>query len=209
MKIVKQNDPGATKIAAEILKNDGIICFATETVYALACNGSSDIAVAKLYKVKQRDLKKPVAVFVKNLATAKKFFHFNKIEEAIAKKFMPGMITMVLKKKTTAKQKIKVSLLLNNNDQNLALRIPDHQFCLELLNEFDGIIAATSANLSNQPAAVDFTQSLQYFQNKIDLIIDGGVCVHKIASTVLKVGDGIKIIRPGVITKNQLESCKD
>ncbi|MES2677322.1 MAG: L-threonylcarbamoyladenylate synthase [Pseudomonadota bacterium] len=207
MQILQQNDPSAAKIAAEILRNNGIICFATETVYALACDASSDIAVAALYKIKQRDLKKPIAVFVQDLKTAKEFLNFSQAEEAIAKKFMPGMISLVLQKKNLIQQKIKISSLLNNNDKNLALRIPDHQFCLELLNEFKGIIAATSANPSNQAAATDFEQAQKYFLNKIDLIIDGGVCLHKIASTVLKVEDGIKIIRSGLITKNQLELC--
>jgi L-threonylcarbamoyladenylate synthase len=211
--ILKQSDPSASKISAKILKNNGIICFATETVYALACNASSDLAVAKLYQIKQRDLKKPVAIFVKNLATAKQLLRFNKDEETIAEKFMPGMITLILQKITNADQKNNVSSLLNNNDQNLGLRIPDHKFCQELLNEFDGIIAATSANSSGQPAATDFTKSLQYFKKKIDLIIDGGVCAHKIASTVLRIEDGVQIIRSGLITKNQLEEslriCKN
>ncbi len=206
MIILKQSDTDVFKIAAEILRNDGVICFATETVYALACNGSSDLAVAKLYKIKKRNLKKPIAVFVKDLLVAKEFLHFNKTEDAIAKKFMPGMITLVLKKKPIEEQKIKVSLLLNNNDQNLGLRIPDHKFCLELLNEFNGVIAATSANLSDQEASVSFEGAMQYFQNKVDLIIDGGICANKISSTVLKIEDGIKIIRSGLITKNQLEN---
>jgi L-threonylcarbamoyladenylate synthase len=206
MIILNQNNKEAASIASEILKNDGVICFATETVYALACNAESDIAVSKLYKIKKRDLQKPIAVFVKNLTTAKKFLNLNKTEVAIAKKFMPGMITLVLKKKAETRQKIKLSKLLNCNDQNLGIRIPDHKFCQKLLNEFKGVIAATSTNQSSEPAAIDFAQALKYFENKIDLIIDGGICTHKIASTVLKIENGIQIIRPGLITKSQLEN---
>ncbi len=209
-KILTETNPDAIKIAAEILKNDGVICFATETVYAIACDASSDLAVRKLYEIKKRDPKKPIAVFTSDLKTAKEFLEFNSIEESIAKKFMPGMVTIILNKKSNPNQKIKVSKLLNNNDQSLGLRIPNHKFCLELLNEFQGIIAATSANISASEAAINFEQTLNYFQNKVDLIIDGGICTHKMASTVLRIEDDkIKIIRPGLIEKNQLELCSN
>jgi L-threonylcarbamoyladenylate synthase len=205
MIIIKEKDPNATKIAAEILRNNGIICFATETVYALACNAISDEAVLKLYKTKKRDLDKPISIFVKNQKMAEKFLFFNEAEKKISKNFMPGMITLVLKKKETDLPELKISSLLSNGE-NIGLRIPNHKFCLELLNEFGGIIAATSANPSEKMPAINFDQAKEYFNNKIDLIIDGGICAHKMASTVLEVDGGIKIIRSGAISKNQLEN---
>ncbi|MFT5703295.1 MAG: L-threonylcarbamoyladenylate synthase [Rickettsiales bacterium] len=201
--ILKESDPKALKMASEILKNDGIVCFATETVYAVACNAGSDLASKRLYEIKNRDPKKPIAVFVKNLTEVKRIFYLSKEEETIAKNFMPGMITLILKKKKIDKKMI--SSVLNNDDQNLGIRIPNHKFCLKLLNEFDGIIAATSANPSQKDPAINFFLATKYFMNKVDLIIDGGVCDHKIASTVLKVEGGIQVIREGLVTKNQLE----
>lgn len=207
MKVLKESDKLATKLAVQVLNNDGIICFATETVYALACNAASDAAVQKLYQLKKRDENKPIAIFASNLKTAKKILKFNKAEEKIAEKFMPGMITLILKQQALKKQKIKVSKLLNNKDKTLGLRIPNHEFCLKLLLEFNGIIAATSANTSSEPAATDFEQANKYFKNKIDLMIDGGICHHKIASTIIKIENKkIKIIREGLITKKQLDN---
>jgi L-threonylcarbamoyladenylate synthase len=210
-KILKESDESAIKVAIEILKNDGIICFATETVYAISCNASSDIAVAKLYQLKKREEDKPIAVFVSDIKTAKKFLEFNDLEEKISKKFMPGMITMILKQKPNQISKIKPSLLLNKGKKNLGLRIPDHAFCLKLLSEFGGIIAASSANESFKDPAIDFASAKKYFAGKVDLIIDGGICSHKIASTILKIeNDKIKIVREGLIGKNQLEKlCKN
>ncbi|MFT6076852.1 MAG: L-threonylcarbamoyladenylate synthase [Myxococcota bacterium] len=202
---IKESDPQASQIATKILKNDGIICFATETVYALACNAASDIAVSKIYKIKERDSKKPIAVFVKDQKIAEKFLHFNEKEKKLSNHFMPGMITLILRKKDSDVSELKVSPLLSK-DENLGLRIPDHKFCLDLLNKFDGIIAATSANPSNQDPAINFIQAKKYFNNKVDLIIDGGICIHKMASTVLKVEKKINIIRSGAITKNQLDN---
>lgn len=205
MKILKESDKSAIKIAIDILNNDGIICFATETVYAIACNAASDQAVLNLYKIKERDKNKPIAIFAPSLENAKNFLVFNELEEKIAKKFMPGMITLILKKKPTKDCSIKISKFLNQEAEDLGLRIPNHKFCLELLSRFDGIIAATSANISNQDAATDCDMVKKYFAEKVDLLIDGGVCVHKIASTVLKVVDkNIKIIRKGLIDENSI-----
>jgi L-threonylcarbamoyladenylate synthase len=203
MKVIKEQSANATKIAAQALKNNQIICFATETVYALACDASSDIAVARLYEIKKRDTKKPIAVFVKDLAAAQKLLSFNATEKKIAANFMPGMITLVLNKKDGT----NISPLLNNNENSLGLRIPNHQFCLELLAAFDGTIAATSANISDQKEATSFLEAAEYFEDKIDLIIDGGICQHKIASTVLRCENNqINILRQGLITKNQINN---
>ena len=185
MKIITQQLTNAAEIASGALKNNQVICFATETVYALACNASSDIAVARLYEIKKRNLKKPIAVFARDLELAEKFLNFNDIEKKIAKNFMPGMITLVLNKKADS----NISPLLNNNENSLGLRIPNHQFSLKLLATFNGAIAATSANISDQKEATSFLEAEEYFKDKIDLIIDGGVCQHKIASTVLRVDD--------------------
>lgn len=210
-KILKESDKSAVKTVIEVLKNDGIVCFATETVYALACDASSDIAVAKLYELKKREENKPIAVFVSDIKTAKKFLEFNDLEEQIAKKFMPGMITLILKQKQNKRSKSKPSLLLNKGGKDLGLRIPNHQFCLKLLSKFGGIIAASSTNISGEDPAIDFKTAKKYFSESVDLIIDGGVCSHKIASTILKIENGkIKIVREGLIDKNQLEKiCKN
>ncbi len=203
MLVIKEKSKNAAEIAASALKNHQVICFATETVYALACDASSDLAVARLYEIKKRDAKKPIAVFIKDLETAKKFLNFNALESKITQNFMPGMITLILEKKPNS----SVSPLLNNNQNTLGLRIPNHKFCLELLANFDGIIAATSANISDQKEATNYSQAANYFENKIDLIIDGGDCQHKMASTVLRViDDQIEILRQGPITKNQLNN---
>ncbi|MFT6220410.1 MAG: tRNA threonylcarbamoyl adenosine modification protein (Sua5/YciO/YrdC/YwlC family) [Rickettsiales bacterium] len=195
MIIIKESNPKAVSTAIEALKNDGVICFATETIYALSCNAFSDKAVKKLYEIKKRDTSKPIAIFANNLDMAKRFLHFNEIEERVARKFMPGMITLILNKISNT----KLSNYLNVDD-NLGLRIPDHQFCLKLLTKFNQPIAATSANFSKQ--------ALNFCDNKVDLIIDGGICEHKIASTVLRVENGIKIVRKGLITQRELNLCK-
>jgi len=190
--------------AVQILKNGGVISFATETVYALACDASNDKAIQRIYQLKNRSQNKPIAILVKNLSTAKKFLLINKIEEKIAKKFMPGPLTIIVKKKAAA----NLSPLLNNGADEIGFRIPDDDFSLKLLKKFNGIIAATSANISDQNPAINNLEVENIFGKKIDLIIDGGTCKDKVASTVIMVTKNhqIKIIRKGLIKKQQLEN---
>ncbi len=203
-KLLKNSVETATKALFE----NQVICFATETVYALACNAQSDLAVSRLYEIKKRNPNKPLGIFVKNLTLAEEFLNFNQVERKIAKNFMPGMITLVLERKKIANQNITISSLINNQEDNLGLRIPNHDFCLKLLESFNGVVAATSANISQEKPATSFIQAKNYFKDQINLIIDGGECKNKIASTVLRVKNNqIIILREGLITKDQIKSC--
>lgn len=205
MIIINEDNPAAVQIAVQKLKAGEIICFATETVYALACDATNDLAVGKLYQLKGRDAKKPIAVFAKDLAVAENFLQFSDVEKKLAQRLMPGAITLILQKRASS-----ISKLLNNNSAELGLRIPDHKFSLNLLNAFDGIIAATSANITNEAAAINCAQVKNYFGEKIDLIIDGGTCLNKIASTVLKIdGKNAKILRPGAVLEQQIKKTID
>jgi len=190
------------KKACKILNEGGVICFATETVYALACDATNDQAVAKLYAIKKRDKKKPIAIFAQNIEQAQEFLHFDPAEKALAQNFMPGALTLILQKKCDA---VKISPFLNEDDKNIGLRIPNHQFSLALLENFNKPIAATSANLSSLPPAVNFEEAQKKFANKANLIIDGGECAHKIASTVVKIDDDLQILREGALPAKKLK----
>ena len=76
MLVVKEGDPDALNIACDFLCAGKIISFATDTVYGLAADATNHAAIATLYRIKNRDEKKPIAIFVKDLTTAKKIFYF-------------------------------------------------------------------------------------------------------------------------------------
>ena len=203
MKIIKETDSGSILETIKILKSGGIVSFATETVYALACDARNDIAVKKLYKIKQRQTSKPISLIVKNLATIRKNFILSREEEIVANKFMPGAITLILQKKDNVNN---LSSLMNEGSNIFGVRIPNHPFTLLLLNEFNFMIAATSCNISNQKPAISTLDVINYFNEEIDLLIDGGTCAEKIASTVVKINNKqhVEILREGLITKNQI-----
>jgi len=198
--IINQKDPNSILQAVKILNSGGVIAFATDTIYGIACDANNEKAVKKLYKLKKRDEEKAIAVFVKDLDMAKKIAIFDDLSLKIANKFLPGALTLILPKKDNN----KISNLVNKNNQYIGIRIPNHEFSLKLLEKFSGILAVTSANIADQKPAENILQIQQYFLDDIDLIIDAGVLENK-SSTIVKVNnDKIQILREGLITQEEI-----
>ncbi|NBV06355.1 MAG: threonylcarbamoyl-AMP synthase [Proteobacteria bacterium] len=203
MKIIAQNNPQSIDLACKFLRSGKAISFATDTVYGIGVDACNEKAVELLYLLKKRDPKKPIAIFVKDIATAKDIFDFDETAEKISKKFLPGSLTLVLKQKSQTK--IKIAKNLNLDAENfLGFRIVDCDFVKKLIAAFDGVLAVTSANPSGLEPASKATEVEKYFVNSdLDLIIDGGNLTPKNISTVVKVaGKKIEILRHGAILES-------
>lgn len=208
MQIIKESDLNAVDLACDFLRAGKIIAFATDTVYGLAVDASNFEAVESLYKIKNRDEKKPIAIFVKDLAAAKKIFLFDETSDKLAAKFLPGSLTLVLEKKSTIVPELASNLNQNNN-KFLGFRIIDNDFIQNLLQKFNGILAVTSANKSTEKAARSAAEVEKYFKfSHLDLLIDGGFSKQETASTVVKIADGkIIILRNGLTNITDYENC--
>ncbi len=200
MLVVKEDDPNALTLACRYLNAGRIIAFATDTTYGLAVDAAHFAAIESLYKIKKRDEKKPFAIFVKTLATAKKIFFFDETAEKIARKFFPGKLTMVLKKRPESALIIAANLN-KNNDEFLGFRILNHKFTRSLLRKFDGILAVTSANISNEESARSPEQVEKYFAySELGLLIFGETFKKSAHSTVVKISDNqLTILRHGAL----------
>lgn len=205
MKIISENNPNAVNLACEALKNGEVIAFATDTVYGIACDAANESAVKKLYDIKKRDEKKPIAIFVKSLAMAEEIFLFDDLSKKIAQNFLPGSITLVLQKKINSS--IKLAANLNPQDDSLGFRIVDRKFISELMSNFAGVLAVSSANLSNQNPALTAKDVEKYFLNStLKLIVDGNCKKNAEVSTVIKVvNKKIEILRLGAIAKKSID----
>ena len=197
MLVVNEKDPNAATLASEFLHHGKVISFSTDTVYALAADASNFKAVETLYQIKNRDPKKPIAIFVKDLDAAKKIFFFDKKAEEIAKKFLPGALTLVLETRDKAFSYIASNLNQNSNNF-LGFRVVDKFFVKELFKKFDGILAVTSANISGATAATNPDEIKNILPN-IDLLIKGEIS-HQPSSTVAKIIDNkVIILRQGPV----------
>ncbi len=197
--IYKPNSNNIKK-AAEILANDGIIGFPTETVYGLGASATSDRAVTKIYNIKKRPFLNPLIIHVSSIEHAKKYGTFNDHSERLAMKFWPGPLTLLLNKSNDG-----ISSIATSNLQTLAVRVPSHPIALSILREYGNPVAAPSANLSGTVSPTMANHVYDDFGDSIDMIIDGDKCIHGIESTIVDARSGsIQILRAGTITKEEI-----
>lgn len=204
MKIIDQKNPNSIKLAKEYLANGKVICFATDTVYGLAVDATNSKAVAKLYSLKNRPHEKPIAIFIKNIEYAKKLFIFNSLAIKIAYKFMPGKITMILPTSKFAK-KILAKNLNNGHNEFIGFRIIDSFFVRKLFENYDGILAVSSANKAFEDPC-NSSSKVKKNLTKLDLLIKGKK-TDTTSSTIVKIDkNNLNIIRQGKIEIKNYEN---
>lgn len=188
------------KEAANIIKTGGLVIYPTETVYGLGANPKNRIAVLKVFGAKNRPLDNPLSVAVKNLNQADEIVYLNKSVKKIAKAFLPGPLTIVLRKKALLPKELTGGL------DKVGIRIPNHPVALRLV-ELAGPITATSANLSGHPAPKTADDAKEQLGDKVDFVLDAGICGSGQPSTVvdLSVEDKFEILREGNISKKMIE----
>ena len=129
------------KKAKKYLDNNSCVAVPTETVYGLAANAYSDVAIKKIYRLKKRPINNPLIVHYQNLNQLKKDCYLNDNFLKLYKKFSPGPITFILKLKKNS----KISKYVTNNKKTLAVRFPKHYLLKNLLKNLDYPLAAPSA----------------------------------------------------------------
>lgn len=180
----------------EILDNDGVIIFPTDTVYGIACNCFSEKAIKKVFDIKKRPENKPINVLSNNLDKIKLVSrNINEKEEFLINKYMPGALTIILDKNE------KVSDTLTAGLDTIGVRIPKNNISLRILENVSYPLATTSANISGDSAGIKISDFLKEFDGVVDAIIDGGETDLKVASTIVRVesGNKLKIIREGTL----------
>ena len=183
------------------LKNGGVIGLPTETVYGLGGNAYSKRAVEKIFKLKGRPKFNPLIVHYHNIKDAEQDVIINQYIKKLYKKFCPGPITFVLKKKITS----KINSLASANLKTVAIRFPSNKITRGILKKTDFPLAMPSANKSTNVSPVNSLDVFDEFKNKLKIIINGGRCKIGIESTVIDLTSTPKILRPGIIDKKNIE----
>jgi L-threonylcarbamoyladenylate synthase len=187
--------------AVDILRRGGLVAFATETVYGLGADATNADAVAKIFAVKGRPATNPLIVHVVDKAVAERYVGaWPESAERLAQAFWPGPLTMVLPKGN------KIASVVTAGQSTMAIRCPDHPLASELLREFNGPVAAPSANRSTRVSPTTADHVRQDLGEAVDLILDGGPCRVGIESTVIDL-TSLKptILRLGGIGRAKLE----
>ncbi len=199
---IERADPNSIKKAADLLRSGKLVAFATETVYGLGGDATNDKAIAEIFATKARPEFNPLIVHVSDAQMAKCFVEWNARAEKLALAFWPGPLTLVLKRTSDC----KVSLLASAGGDTLAIRVPANKAAHALLVDAGIPVAAPSANRSGRVSPTTAEHVYAEFGDRLPLILDGGACDVGIESTVVDVsGDEVFLLRPGTITREQLE----
>lgn len=197
--------PSAENIerAVRYLQAGDLVAFPTETVYGLGADATNDKAVAKIFTAKGRPDFNPLIVHLPNLEAAQEIVEFDELALLLAQRFWPGALTLVLPRK----KECPISRLASAGLETLAVRVPANPLALNLLNAYDRPLAAPSANPSGQISPTHAKHVADGLGDKVAVILDGGTCKIGVESTVVGFShDGLVLLRPGGVTKEQLQT---
>ena len=198
--ICKPTNNNLSKAKIAIEKGD-VVAIPTETVYGLAANAYNTKAVKKIFSLKKRPSNNPLIIHFKNTEQIKKEVVINKYFLKLIKKFSPGPLTYVLKKKRNS----RISKLANKGLATIAVRIPSERNTIKLLNILNCPLAAPSANRSKSLSPTTAKHVAEEFGSSIKMIIDGGSCKIGIESTVIDLTTKPKILREGGLSSEVIE----
>ena len=187
------------KEAAELLKEGKVVAFPTDTVFGLGAIYENEEALIALKESKGRPENKPIPTMVADVEQMKSIAYVSDEAIRLAKAFMPGAFTIILKKKEY------IPDYITNGFDTIGIRIPDDEFVLNLIKECQKPLLVTSANLSGHETGLIDTQVLEQLDGRIDAIVLGEA-MGKNASTIVDTSkDEPVIIRSGPISEEEIK----
>lgn len=187
--------------AVEILEDGGLIAYPTETFYGLGVDAANEQAIEKIFTVKGRDFRNPIALIIGGPDDVNPLV--KEVPEA-AKKLMaalwPGALTIVFSASNN------VSSLLTAGSGKIGLRLSAHPLARKLARKLGKPITATSANLSGAPECSEASAVITQIGHKIDAVVDGGKTPGGMPSTLVDITcDPPAILREGAVSRAIIE----
>jgi L-threonylcarbamoyladenylate synthase len=194
-------DPDAIAVAAEVLRQGGLVAFPTETVYGLGANALDADAVRRIFLAKDRPDNNPLIAHVPDALVARELVaDWPERAALLAERFWPGPLTLVLPKRPLVPDLVTAGL------PAVAVRVPSHPVALALLRAAALPIAAPSANRFTELSPTTAEHVARSLGDVVDVILDGGPTTVGIESTVLDLtGSMPRLLRPGMVTLAELE----
>ncbi len=183
------------KEAASIIKSGGLVVFPTDTVYGVGCDPYNVEAIEAIFDAKSRSHLKALPLLLSDVSVV----HYvtaagNSLAERLGEAFWPGALTLVL----PASPRLPAAL---GGGDTIAVRVPDHSGLRYMIGLCGGAIAATSANTSGLPDALNAQDAAMYLEEKVQAIVEGGQVRGGVPSTVVNcVTDPPIVLRRGAIS---------
>lgn len=185
-------------IVTQAIIDGKVIAFPTDTVYGLGVRYDNEDALNRLKQAKIRPESKPIPMMVSDLSQIEEVAYVNATAKLLIQKFMPGAFTIVLKKKE------EIADYVTNGLATIAIRMPDDEFVLEIMNRLGKAMLVSSANISAEHSCRNGEEVLEQLDGRIDGIVMGE-SKSEIASTIVDAtSEEVKILREGPITKEMI-----
>ena len=201
---VDPDNPDADVIAhaADCLRAGALVAFPTETVYGLGAHALDRRAVQRIFAAKERPANDPLIIHVATVDdVAPLVAEFPAAARALAARFWPGPLTMVLRRSERVPTEVTAGL------ETVAIRVPSHPVARALLHHARIPVAAPSANRFSRPSPTRAAHVLADLDGRIDVIVDAGATTVGLESTVVDLAhQPFTVLRPGAIDVAALES---
>ncbi len=205
MYILSATDAAHVEEAVRVIRHGGIVAHATETCYGFACDLTNEAAVQKLFTLKKRPADQPVSALFSAVEEAKNCVEWNEQAEELAKKYLPGPLTIVLplRRKDVHYDRTFYRTIFPSprSGSTLGIRVSSHPVAQQLSALCGVPLSTTSANLHGEPAPYSIKEILKQFSGQElqpDLTLDGGILPHTPPSTIVDVTSGsVRILRQG------------
>jgi L-threonylcarbamoyladenylate synthase len=200
-KTTPSSDESEIARAGVLLRSGGLVAFPTETVYGLGANALDPAAVERIFEAKGRPATSPLIVHVASIHLARLIVAEWPVRaDLLACRFWPGPLTLVLKKHANISERVTAGL------DTVGIRVPAHPVALALLKAAGVPVAAPSANRFGGLSPTRAEHVRASLGDGVDMILDGGPTDVGIESTVLSIVDEPLLLRPGMITREQIEA---
>ena len=203
-RIVFKEDNINFELIKNILENDGIIIYPTDTVYGVGADINSLKGIKKIYSAKERDFNSPLIVLLSKAEHIEKVAVIDddkkEILEKLTKEFWPGALTIILNKKEN------IPDIMVSGGKTVGVRIPALKLAQDIIENVGGLLPTTSANISGEKTPQSYDELNDRFKERVDIIIDGGKSPLGIESTIIDLTKKVPtILREGAIKKETIE----
>jgi L-threonylcarbamoyladenylate synthase len=184
--------------AARLIGESKLVVYPTDTLYGVGCNAIDEEAIKKVFMLKGRDPSKPLSIAVCDLKMLRKYTSFDSKAMRVMERFLPGPVTIILKKKNLPE-------VLTGGSEKIGIRIPENRTALLLIMNAHVPIVSTSANISGREPPETAEDVLRQLPD-VDLVLDAGRLAG-LPSTIIDLsGDSPRILREGKKPKGEVEA---
>ena len=191
---INPNNPQGRLIrrVVEIMKKGGIIAYPTDTYYGIGCDIMNKKAIQRIYQLKQRSKNQPFSFICSGLKNISHYAKVSNYAYKTMKRLLPGPYTFILEG-----SKLVPQIMLTNR-KTAGIRVPDNTTCLSLVKELENPIISTSATMPDGSILHNPSLIHDFFQGRIDAVIDGGPVPGKPSSIISLINDIPEVIRAGI-----------